>query len=150
MEAVMARAYSRDLRERVIAAAEAGLPARHAAVRFGVGIATAIVWVRRARETGERMARRQGQPQRSKLDPHGAYLQGLIDADCDITLAEMQAKLLQEHDLKAAIGTLWKFLDRRGLTVKKRPRTRRSRTAPTSQSGVKPGSKASPISIRPA
>ncbi len=54
----MARAYSQDLRERVIAATEAGLPARHAADRFGVGIATAIVWARRAREpskaSGER------------------------------------------------------------------------------------------------
>ncbi|MFC5422552.1 hypothetical protein ACFPOB_23580, partial [Bosea eneae] len=32
----------------------------------------------------------------------------------------MQARLLAEHGLKAAIGTLWKFFDRRGLTVKKR------------------------------
>ena len=142
----MARAYSQDLRERVIAAAEAGLPARHAADRFGIGIATAIVWVRRARATGERMARRQGQPRRSKLDPHGAYLQSLIDADCDITLAEMQAKLLEDHALKAAIGTLWKFLDQRGLTVKKRPRTRRSKTVPTSQSGARRGSRTSPTS----
>ena len=55
----MARAYSQDLRDRVIDAALSGLPARQAAVRFGVGIATAIVWVRRARESGERMARRQ-------------------------------------------------------------------------------------------
>ncbi len=116
----MARAYSQDLRERVIGASEAGLPARHAAQRFGVGLATAIVWVHRARETGERTARPQGQPRHCKLDPHGAYLQGLIDAECDITLAEMPAKLLEEHGLKAAIGTLWKFLDRRGLTVKKR------------------------------
>jgi transposase len=146
----MARAYSQDLRERVIAATEAGLPARHAADRFGIGIATAIVWARRARETGERKARRQGQPQRSKLDPHGAYLQGLIDADCDITLAEMQTKLVEEHGLKAAIGTLWKFLDRRGLTVKKRPRTRPSKTVPTSRSSAKRGSKASLTSTRSA
>src|SRR3954462_697460 len=48
----MARAYSQDLRARVIDAALAGMAARQAAVRFGVGIATAIVWVRRARETG--------------------------------------------------------------------------------------------------
>lgn len=134
----------------MIAATEAGLPARHAADRFGVGIATAIVWARRARETGERTARRQGQPQRCKLDPHGASLQGLIDADCDITLAEMQAKLLEEHGLKAAIGTLWKFLDRRGLTVKKRPDTRPSKTAPTLPNSAKPGSTANPISTRPA
>jgi hypothetical protein len=36
-----------------------------------------------------------GQPQGAKLDPHGAYLQGLIDADRDITLAEMQASCLR-------------------------------------------------------
>ena len=80
----------------------------------------------------------------------GAYLQGLIDADCDITLAEMQTKLLEEHGLKAAVGTLWKFLDRRGLTVKKRPRTQPSRTAPTSRSGARRGSRTSPVSTRSA
>src|SRR3954469_696062 len=75
----MARAYSQDLRDRVIDAALAGLPARQAAVRFGVGIATAIGWVSRARRSGERAARRQGQPRRSKLDPHRDFLLGLIE-----------------------------------------------------------------------
>jgi transposase len=56
----MARAYSQDLRDRVIDAALAGLSARGAAERFGIGLATAIVWVRRARQTGERKARKQG------------------------------------------------------------------------------------------
>jgi transposase len=56
----MARAYSQDLRDRVIDAALNGLSARQAAARFGVGDATAIVWVRRARQTGERGARKQG------------------------------------------------------------------------------------------
>jgi transposase len=54
----MARAYSQDLRDRVIDAALKGLSARQAAARFGVGDATAIVWVRRARQTGERGARK--------------------------------------------------------------------------------------------
>ena len=39
----------RDLRERVVDAADGGLSARQAAERFGVGVSTAIVWVRRAR-----------------------------------------------------------------------------------------------------
>ena len=73
----MARAYSQDLRERVI---DAGTSARQAAERFGIGIATAIVWVRRARE-GERSARKQGQPKRSKLDQHREFLLGLIEAE---------------------------------------------------------------------
>jgi transposase len=67
----------------VIDAALAGLLERSAAARFGVGDATAIVWVRRARQTGERSACRQGQPWRSKLDPHRDYLLGLIEATPD-------------------------------------------------------------------
>jgi transposase len=128
----MARAYSQDLRDRVIDAALLGMPARHAAERFGVGIATAIVWVRRARETGERTARRQGQPRRSKLDPQAEFLLGLIAEAPDMTLVEMQARLRDERGVSASIGTIWTFLDRSGLTVKKSPRMPRSRTAPTS------------------
>jgi transposase len=124
----MARAYSQDLRDRVI---DCGTSARAAADRFGVGIATAIVWVRRARE-GERSARKQGQPQRSKLDPHRNYVLGLIEAEPDITIAEMQERLLSEAGLSASVGTIWTFLDRAGLTFKKRPPTRPSGTAPTS------------------
>lgn len=125
----MGRAYSQDLRDRVI---DAGMSARAAAERFGVGVATAIVWTRRARETGERSARKQGQPKRSKLDPHRNYLLGLIKAKPDITIAEMQEQLRTEAGIEASVGTIWTFLDRAGLTFKKRPPTRPSRTARTS------------------
>ena len=127
----MARAYSQDLRDRVIDAALAGLPARQAAVRFGVGIATAIVWVCRARQTGERTARPQGQPRRSKLDPHRAFVLGLIEAKDDISLVEMQERLERERGLRASVGTIWTFLDRAGLTFKKSRHMRWSRTALT-------------------
>jgi putative transposase len=49
----MAKPYSRDLRERVVAAVEEnGLSRRKAAAQFAVGISTVINWVRRFRETG--------------------------------------------------------------------------------------------------
>jgi transposase len=128
----MARAYSQDLRDRVIDAAVAGLPIRRAAVRFGVGIATAILWVCRARESGERRARRQGQPRRSKLDPHRDFLLGLIEAKDDITLTEMQERLAAERSVRAGVGTIWSFLDRNDMTVKKRQLTRPSRIGRTS------------------
>src|SRR5258708_8323373 len=49
----MARPYSLDLRERVVAAVEkGGMSRRRAAAQFGVGISTVINWVRRLRETG--------------------------------------------------------------------------------------------------
>jgi transposase len=121
----MARAYSQDLRERVI---DAGTSARQAAERFGIGVATAIVWVRRARE-GERSARKQGQPKRSKLDPHREFLLALIEAEPDVTIAEIQERLRSEAGLRASVGTIWTFLDRAGLTFKKRPPTRPSRSA---------------------
>ena len=124
----MARAYSQDLRERVI---DAGTSARQAAERFGIGVATAIVWVRRARE-GERSARKQGQPRRSKLDPHREFLLALIEAEADMTIAEMQERLRSEAGVTASVGTIWTFLDRAGLTFKKRLPTRPSRSAQTS------------------
>ncbi len=74
----MARAYSQDLREWVIDSTFSGMSARRAADRFGIGLATAIRWVRRVRETGDRTARRQGQPRGSKLDPHRDYILGLV------------------------------------------------------------------------
>lgn len=127
----MARAYSQDLRDRVIDAALAGLPARHAAARFGVGDATAIVWVRRARQTGERAARRQGQPRRCKLDPHRDYLLALIATTPDLTISELVERLLVERGIKVSRATLWTFLDRCGLTFKKRRPMRASRTGRT-------------------
>ena len=49
----MGRPYSLDLRERVVRAViKDGLSRHQAAAQFGVGISTAINWVRRVRETG--------------------------------------------------------------------------------------------------
>ena len=49
----MGRAYSMDLRERVVAAvAQEGLSRRQAAARFGVSDSTAINWLKRVATTG--------------------------------------------------------------------------------------------------
>jgi len=128
----MARAYSQDLRDRVIDVALAGTPARQAAARFGIGVATAIRWVRQARQSGDRAPGRQGQPRRSKLDPYRDYLLELIETTPDMTISEMVERLAAERRVGASRATLWTFLDRCGLTFKKNPRMRRSRTVPTS------------------
>ena len=120
----MARAYSQDLRDRVIDAALSGASARQVAARFGVGNATAIVWVRRARESGERGALRQGQPRRSKLDPEREYLLGLIAETPDLTISELLERLLAERGVRASRATLWTFLDRCGADVQKKIRPR--------------------------
>jgi len=49
----MGKPYSVDLRERVVAAVESGgLSCHRAAEQFGVGVSTAINWVKRWRQTG--------------------------------------------------------------------------------------------------
>ena len=101
----MGRPYSQDLRERVVDAAEA-TSRRQAAARFGVGVATAIRWMAALTTTGTVAARPQGRARRSKLDPHEAYLRGLIAETDDITLEEMRARLREEHDLTVGLGTL--------------------------------------------
>lgn len=82
----MGRALSEDLRKRVIGAIEDGLSTRAAARRFAVGIATAGAWYRRYRRTGSVHPCKQGQPSRSKLDAHEAFILTLVAEQKDITL----------------------------------------------------------------
>jgi transposase len=126
----------------VIAAIEEGLSTRKAARRFRIGIATAGRWYRRYRETGETVARKQGQPPGSKLDPHEGFILGLIEETPDITLAEIAERLAAGHGVRAAPSTVWMFLDKRGVTFKKRRRTPRNSSGPTSRRAVAPGSTA--------
>jgi len=121
MEAGMACAYSQDPRERVIKTALGGVSVQQAAARYGVGISTAILWVRRAR-SGEVATHRQGQPRGSKFDAHSAFVLELTEATSHISLQEMQAKSGEERGVSAGIGTLWRFVHARAITVKKRPR----------------------------
>jgi len=139
----MSRAYSADLRNRVIDAVAAGASARAAAARFGIGVATAVRWARRWRETGDRRAQRQGYPKRSILDPHEEFLMGLVAEQVDITIDEMRARLEGERSVRAARVTIWRFFERRGWSFKKRLAMRPSRSARISQRRVGPGSRRS-------
>jgi transposase len=56
----MARAYSLDLRERVVGAVLRGLSCRAVAALFNVSAASVVKWAQRARETGSPAARVMG------------------------------------------------------------------------------------------
>ena len=116
----MGRALSQDLRDRVIEATGSGTSVRKAAARFEVGVSTAIKWVRRLRDTGERSARRQGRRPGSELDAHGAFVRAVVKAEPDTTIAELQRRLVDERGVSASTGTIWTLLDRCNLTVKKK------------------------------
>lgn len=142
----MTRAYSLDLRERVIGHVKWGGTARGAAGRFGIGVATAIRWVRDWRETGSIAPKPFGKPKGSKLDAHEGYLLGLVEEAPDITLDEMRRRLEDERGVNAGIGTLWRFFDARGISYKKSPATPANRSARTSAPRGKRGSTVSPTS----
>jgi transposase len=132
MEVMMARAYGVDLRRRVVDAIEGGLSTRSAARRFCIGESTAGAWHRFWRKTGSYEAQRQGNRGGSVLDAHDGFLMELIEAQADITLAEMAEHLFKVHALRVDPSTIWYFLHRRGLTYKKRQPMRANRTGPTS------------------
>ena len=126
----MARAYSLDLRKRVIEAIEAGLPTREAARRFSIGVSTSGAWYRAWRSNGSLEPGRQGKPRISKLDAHEAFILALVDTDeRDITLAEIVEHLAAERGIKASVTTVHAFFAKRGITYKKRRRTRPNSSA---------------------
>ncbi|BAV50392.1 hypothetical protein MesoLj113a_70880 [Mesorhizobium sp. 113-1-2] len=67
---------------------------------------------------GEAVARKQGQPSGSKLDPHERFILGLIEETPDITLAEIAERLASGHGVRVVPSTVWMFLDKRGVTFK--------------------------------
>ena len=86
----MAKALSVDLRRRVVNAVEAGASCRAAAARFGVGVSSAIRWVARARTRGDLTPDRRGGNHRShRIDGHHDLILGWIEAEPDLTLAEV-------------------------------------------------------------
>jgi transposase len=126
----MARAYGMDLRRRVVDAIDGGLSTRAAARRFAIGIATAGAWHRRWRKTGDVRPGRQGQPRRSKLDPHEAFILSLVEETKDIALTEIAERLAEARGVSACPATIWYFFDKRGITFKKRQRMPASSNAP--------------------
>jgi transposase len=126
----MARAYSLDLRERVVAAIEEGLSTHQAAARFSIGISTAGSWARLKRAQGDVRPGRQGKPQGSVLDAHADFILGVLEDKPDTTLDELVDRLAAERAVRIVRTAVWKFLDRRDLTHKKRQPTRASRNAP--------------------
>ena len=113
----MARAYSQDLRERVLAAVEAGECAEKAADRFAVGRSTAYRWVTAAREEGRREAKRQGGGPAPRITGEAeAALLRLVGGTNHLTLAEIAARLAETEGVRVHPTTVHRALRRAGWT----------------------------------
>jgi transposase len=116
----MAKPLSEDLRVRLVAAVEGGLSRRAAAERFGVAPASAVRWVRQWRATGALGPKRQGGDKRSaRIEVYREIILAAIAERVDITLAELAGMLHEKHGAAFAPSTIWRFLDRHAMTVKK-------------------------------
>jgi putative transposase len=116
----MGRPYSNDLRERVVRAVIKGDLSRHeAAAQFGVGISTAINWVRRFRETGSIEPDQVGGYRPKKIA--GAHHDWLVQRcrKADFTVRGLVAELT-ERGLKVDYRTMWEFVHAEKLSYKKR------------------------------
>lgn len=116
----MARPYSMDLRERVVKAVEEeGLSRRQAAARFGVGIKTAIEWVRRFRATGSVAPGQMGGHKPKKLS--GVWRDWLLQRcrNGSFTLRGLVAELAA-RGLQVDYRSVWEFVQAENLTHKKR------------------------------
>ncbi len=118
--------YSQDLRERVLRALDRGERPSEIARRFEVS----RVWVYqvrdRLRQTGERSSYPIGGHRRSRLAGLESVLRGWIEAEPDLTLAEMQHRLRQ-RDVAIKVGALWHQLNKWNLSFKKNPARQRAR-----------------------
>lgn len=116
----MAEPLSKDLRKRLIDAVEKGATRRAVAERFGVVSSTVTKLVKHLQRTGSIIPAKQGGDRRSvRIEAHAAEIKALVTASPDITLEEIAAHLKRAHNETFVVSTIWRCLDRHGLTFKK-------------------------------
>lgn len=127
----MASAYSDDLRRKFFEAYQrSGGSLAVLAARFGVSLGWAEKLMRTLRQTS-----RIERPPGGKRGPASKLTVELrermaawIKAQPDLTLAELQLRLWEEHELEVSLSRLWTVLGEMGLRLKKSRSTRPSRT----------------------
>jgi transposase len=131
-----------DLRQRVVAAVEAGASCRAAAARFAVSVSFVVKLMQRWRRRGTVEPDQYGGWKTSVLAAHADRVLALVAATPDLTLEELRVRLAA-RGIATSRSALGRFLLARGLTRKKRPGTPPSRTARTSPRRGSPGARGS-------
>ena len=127
----MSKALSLDLRNRVLSAVSEGMSHRAAAARFGVSAASVSRWRALEREQGDARPKALGGDRRSgRIEAQRGVILGLLEENRDMAIEELRAAL-GDRDLTFSYGSIQRFLVRHGITRKKRPAMRRSKTVRT-------------------
>jgi transposase len=113
----MPRAYSADMRARVIGRVESGASRREAAEHYEVSASTAVIWVKCFRETGRCAAKPRGGSV-SPLEEHAEFLLALIEEQPDLTLDEV-VSAMRRRRVPGSRTAVWRFFQRHKITFKK-------------------------------
>jgi len=121
------QSYSQDLRDRVLRALDRGEGPSSIARRLEVS----RVWVYHVRDreqkTGKRISFQIGGHRRSRVADLESVLRAWIEAEPDLALSELSARLAKQ-DVLIKPGALWHQLNKWNLTFKKNPARQRART----------------------
>jgi transposase len=117
-------AYSKDLRLKVLAALDRGIPRREVAELFGVSLSTVKRWLKRRCQTGDVNARKiPGRPS-VKGRALKEWLPSQLKANPDLTLKEHCEAFEDEMGLEVSEATMSRNIARLpgGWPLKKNPR----------------------------
>jgi transposase len=114
----MPKAYSGDLRVRVIEMVEAGASRREAAEVFALADSTAVKWLQRWEESGSAAAKPRG-GSISPLEPHATLILEVVQAQPDATFVELLV-VLKGRGIRTSRSALWRFFGRHNITFKKK------------------------------
>jgi transposase len=115
------KAYSEDLRLRVVAAVDGGMPRSEVVRVFGVSRATLTRYLQLRRQTGAVAPRPRHGPPPLKTAPLQAALPARLEQQPDATLDEHRAWWEQASGVRVSLATMSRVISRRlGWTRKKR------------------------------
>ena len=124
----MPKSYSGDLRERAIEVVEMeGASRREAAELLGVSVASTVRWLQRWHDVGSAEPKPRGGSV-SPLEEFAAQVLALVAEQPDLTLVETVAEL-RKRRIRTSRSSLWRFLDRHDITLKKKPASRGARAS---------------------
>jgi transposase len=138
----MTKAYSLDLRERVVRFVEGGRSRHAAAAHFDVSVAFVVKLVAAWRGTGSLASKPEGGWRYSKLDPQRDFLVARVGEKADMTLPELAAELAQRGTIVAP-SSISRWLIRHGYRFKKNAAGQRARPAGDQQGAPGMGGQAS-------
>jgi len=124
----MARPYSHDLRQRVVAAVASGESCRKVAATFKVSVASVVKWSQRYRATGSAAAKRMGGNRPQSLVKEREWLLGRLAAVPDLTLRALVVEL-GERGVVTSYGSVWRAVHGAGISFKKNSVRHRTRSA---------------------